>query len=119
MKASKKTLPTLILSALLISPGLALAEDEESVWDKAKETTSKGWEATKKGAKDAAEWSKEKSADAWDATKEGASDATEWTREKADKAWDATREGTANALDALKGKDEESAEEGHRDSRAI
>lgn len=117
MKASKKTHQILILSALLISPGLVLAE--ESLWDKAKESTSQGWEATRKGAKDATEWSKEKSVEAWDATKEGASDASEWTREKAGKAWDATREGTADAIDALKGKDDESAKEGRRDSRVF
>jgi len=117
MKLTRHTLPTLILSALLVSPALTLAE--ESLWGKAKETTSKSWEATKKGAEEAAEWSKEKSADAWDATKEGASNATEWTREKADQAWKATREGTADVLEALKGGNEKSAEEGQRDSRSF
>ncbi len=117
MKLTRHTLPTLILSALLIFPGLALAE--ESLWDKAKQTTSKGWEATQKGAEEAAEWSKEKSADAWDATKQGASKASEWTREKAGKAWQATREGTADALEALKGKDEKPAEEAQRDNRVF
>ncbi len=117
MKLTRYPLPALILSALLISPGLTLAE--ESLWDKAKESTSKSWEATKKGAEEAAEWSKEKSADAWDATKEGAADVSEWTKEKAGEAWDATRESTAEALDALKGRDEKSAEEAQRDSRII
>lgn len=117
MKFTRYTLPTLILGALLMSPGLTLAE--ERLWDKAKETTSKGWEATKKGAEEAAEWSKEKSADAWEATKEGAAEAREWTKEKAGEAWDATRDSTAEALDALKGKDEKSAEEAQRDSRII
>jgi len=117
MKFTRYTLPTLILGALLISPGLALAE--ERLWDKAKETTSKGWEATKKGAEEAAEWSKEKSADAWDATKEGAADAGEWTKEKAGEAWDVTRESTAEVIDALKGRDEKSVEETQRDRRAF
>ncbi len=115
MKLIRYTLPTLILSALLIFP--ALSQAEVSLWDKARETSSKGWEASKKSAEEAAEWSKEKSTDAWDATKEGASDAAEWTRKKADKAWDAARKGTADALDALKGKEEKSAEKGRRDSR--
>ncbi len=115
MKLTRHILPTLMLSALLIFPGLTLAE--ESLWDKAEETTSKGWEATQKGAEEAVEWGREKSVDAWDATKQGAADVSEWTREKAGKAWDAAREGTDDAIDALKGKDEEPAEEGHRDSR--
>ncbi len=118
MKTSKKTYLILVLSGVLILPGLALAADEESLWDKAKEATSKGWEDTKKGTEAAAEWSKEKSVDAWDATKEGASEAADWTKEKADKAWQATREGTESAMDALKGEGDESAEEVHRDSQS-
>ena len=117
MKFTRYPLPALILSALLMSPALTLAE--ESLWDKAKETTSQGWEVTKKGAEEAAEWSKGKSVDAWDATKEGAADASEWTREKAGEVWEATRERTAEALDALKGKDEKSVEETQQDRRVF
>ena len=117
MKPTRHALSTLILSALLISPGLTQAE--ESLWDKAKQATSKGWEVTQKGAEEAAEWGKERSVEAWDATKEGAAEASEWSKEKAAEAWDAARKGTAGALDALKGESQKSAEEVQRDRRVF
>ncbi len=115
MKRTRHTLPALMLSALLIFPGLTLAE--ESLWDKAEETTSKSWEATKKGAEEAVEWGREKSVDVWGITKQGAADVSKWSREKAGEVWDATREGTADVLEALQGREEKSAEEAQRDSR--
>ncbi len=114
MKLTRYTLPALILGALLISPALALAE--ENLWDKAKETTSQSWDATQKGIEEATEWSKEKSTDVWNATKEGAADVSEWSRKKAGEAWDATRESTAEMLEALKGRDEKSAEGSHQNN---
>ncbi len=117
MKLTRYTLLTLMFSALLIFPGLTLAE--ESIWDKAEETTRKSWEATSKGAEEAVEWGREKSVDAWDSTRQGAADISKWSREKADEVWDAAREGTAETLEALKGRDEKPAEEAQRDSHPI
>ncbi len=115
MKHIPHIVPTLILSALFIFP--AFAQAEESLWDKARQTASKGLEATRKGAEEAAAWSREKSAAAWDATREGAARASEWSREKADELLQATREGAADALEALKGKEENAAREAPRDGR--
>ncbi len=115
MKLIRYILPILMFSALCIFPALVLAE--ESLWDKAEETTSKSWEITKKGAEEAVEWGREKSVDAWHATRQGAVDASKWSREKASEVWDAVREGTADAFEALKGRDEKLAEEAQRDSR--
>ena len=102
VKHTRYSLTIPILGALLTVPALAVSG--ESLWEKAKEATSKGWEATKEGAEEAAEWTREKSSDALDATREGAAEAAEWSREKAEKAWHATREGAAGAIESLQGK---------------
>lgn len=108
---------TLGLVALLMTPVLGQAED--GYWDKATEITRESWEATRKGAKEAADWTSEKSSKAWEATKEGAADASEWTREKAARAWEATREGTASALDSLKGEEDAAGGEPPRDRQGL
>jgi|GEM_PF-3819040 len=106
MNDTKQKIAALLMAIIVLAPTTGLAE--EGLWDKAKETASKGWEAGKKGAKEAAEWGDKKTAKVLEATKEGAAEAAEWARKKSDKA-----------LDAIKGKKETSDREKAEDGREI
>lgn len=70
--------------------------------ERTKETSRHAWDATKKGASDAAAYATEKATEAWDATKEGTHKAVEWTQEKSEHAWEATKETAGKAGDAVK-----------------
>ncbi len=58
--------------------------EDESLWEKTKETSSDAWDKTKEMSSDAWDKTKEVSSDAWDKTKEVSSDAWEATKDAFD-----------------------------------